>query len=70
MAQGGQLMTTTEVDNWPADTDGVQGPELMQRFLAMRALQDRDRLRPYQPGDFSKRPYTLTAIAAPTPAIR
>ncbi len=34
IAQGGQLMTTTEVDNWPADVDGVQGPDLMQRFLA------------------------------------
>ncbi len=34
IAQGGQLMTTTEVDNWPADDQGVQGPELMARFLA------------------------------------
>ena len=32
IAQGGQLMTTTEVDNWPADANGVQGPELMERF--------------------------------------
>ncbi len=34
LAQGGQLMTTTEVDNWPADVDGVQGPDLMARFQA------------------------------------
>ena len=33
IAQGGQLMTTTDVDNWPADVAGVQGPELMERFL-------------------------------------
>lgn len=33
LEQGGQLMTTTDVDNWPADVDGVQGPDLMQRFL-------------------------------------
>ena len=34
IAQGGQLMTTTEVDNWPADAEGVQGPDLMARFQA------------------------------------
>ena len=34
IAQGGQLMTTTDVDNWPADPQGVQGPELMARFQA------------------------------------
>ena len=33
LAPGGQLMTTTDVDNWPADAMGVQGPELMERFL-------------------------------------
>jgi thioredoxin reductase (NADPH) len=42
LAQGGQLMTTTEVDNWPADADGVQGPELMERFLKHAQRFDTD----------------------------
>ena len=33
MEQGGQLMTTTDVDNWPGDVEGLQGPELMDRML-------------------------------------
>ncbi len=40
LAQGGQLMTTTDVDNWPADADGVQGPELMERFQKHAARFD------------------------------
>ena len=33
MEQGGQLMTTTDVDNWPGDVEGLQGPDLMERML-------------------------------------
>jgi thioredoxin reductase (NADPH) len=42
LAQGGQLTTTTDVDNWPADADGVQGPELMERFLKHAERFDTD----------------------------
>jgi thioredoxin reductase (NADPH) len=60
IAQGGQLMTTTDVDNWPADVDGVQGPDLMQRFLAhaerFRTEMIFDHINAV---DFSKRPFTL-----------
>jgi len=61
MAQGGQLMTTTEVDNWPADVHGVQGPELMQRFLE-HAERFKTQVVFDHIGkvDFSKRPFTLT----------
>jgi thioredoxin reductase (NADPH) len=60
IAQGGQLMTTTDVDNWPADVDGVQGPELMQRFLAHAERFKTEILFDHiNEVDFSKRPFTL-----------
>jgi thioredoxin reductase (NADPH) len=61
IAQGGQLMTTTEVDNWPADVDGVQGPDLMQRFLAHAERFKTEIVFDHiNQVDFSKRPFTLT----------
>lgn len=61
LAQGGQLMTTTDVDNWPADVNGVQGPDLMQRFQ-----QHAERFKAeivfdhIHTVDLSRRPFTLT----------
>ncbi len=61
IAQGGQLMTTTDVDNWPADAQGVQGPELMQRFLEHAERFNTEILFDHiHTVDFSKRPFTLT----------
>ena len=61
MAQGGQLMTTTDVDNWPADVDGVQGPELMQRFENhARRFNTRIVFDHIDAVDLSARPFTLT----------
>jgi thioredoxin reductase (NADPH) len=61
MAQGGQLMTTTDVDNWPADAQGVQGPELMQRFLEHAERFKTEVIFDHiNAVDFSKRPFTLT----------
>ena len=61
LEQGGQLMTTTEVDNWPGDNDGVQGPELMDR---MRKHAERFNTEmifdTINKADLSKRPFTLT----------
>ncbi|HYE70699.1 MAG TPA: thioredoxin-disulfide reductase, partial [Aquabacterium sp.] len=60
IAQGGQLMTTTEVDNWPADVHGVQGPELMQRFLEhAERFKTQIVFDHINAVDFSKRPFTL-----------
>ena len=61
IAQGGQLMTTTDVDNWPADAEGVQGPDLMQRFLAHAERFKTEIVFDHiNTVDFSKRPFTLT----------
>jgi len=61
IAQGGQLMTTTEVDNWPADVMGVQGPELMQRFQEHAERFKTEIIFDHiNTVDFSKRPFTLT----------
>ncbi len=61
IAQGGQLMTTTEVDNWPADVNGVQGPELMQRFLEhAERFKTQVVFDHINQVDLSKRPFTLT----------
>ena len=60
LAQGGQLMTTTEVDNWPADVHGVQGPDLMQRFLEHAERFNTQIVFDHiNQVDFSKRPFTL-----------
>jgi thioredoxin reductase (NADPH) len=64
MAQGGQLMTTTEVDNWPADVHGVQGPELMQRFLQHAERFNTQMVFDHiNDVDLSKRPFTLKGDA-------
>jgi thioredoxin reductase (NADPH) len=61
IAQGGQLMTTTDVDNWPADAQGVQGPELMQRFQEHAERFKTEMIFDHvNKVDFSKRPFTLT----------
>jgi thioredoxin reductase (NADPH) len=60
IAQGGQLMTTTDVDNWPADVDGVQGPELMERFQKHAERFNTQIVFDHiNQVDLSKRPFTL-----------
>lgn len=61
MQQGGQLTTTTDVDNWPGDVDGVQGPELMDRMLRHAERFDTKIIFDHiHTADLSKRPFTLT----------
>jgi len=61
LAQGGQLMTTTEVDNWPADPDGVQGPDLMARFEAhARRFETEIIFDHIHTTQLTQKPFTLT----------
>jgi thioredoxin reductase (NADPH) len=65
IAQGGQLMTTTDVDNWPADVDGVMGPDLMQRFLKHAERFDtRVVFDHINEVDFGQRPFLLRGDSA------
>lgn len=60
LEQGGQLMTTTDVDNWPADPDGVQGPDLMQRFQKHAERFNTEMIfDTINQVDLSKRPFSL-----------
>ncbi|HET7772362.1 MAG TPA: thioredoxin-disulfide reductase [Burkholderiaceae bacterium] len=64
LAQGGQLMTTTDVDNWPADAMGVQGPELMQRFEQHATRFNTELVFDHiHTVDLKQRPFTLTGDA-------
>jgi len=64
MEQGGQLMTTTEVDNWPGDDAGVQGPDLMERMKKHAERFNTEIINDYITSvDFTKRPFTLTGGA-------
>ena len=63
-AEGGQLMTTTDVDNWPADVHGVQGPELMKRFMEhAQRFKTRIVIDHIDKVDLQKRPFALTSAS-------
>src|SRR5512138_591179 len=61
LEQGGQLMTTTEVDNWPGDHAGIMGPELMERMrLHAERFNTEIIFDHIHKADVTKRPFTLT----------
>jgi thioredoxin reductase (NADPH) len=65
IAQGGQLMTTTDVDNWPADADGVQGPDLMERFRRHAERFDTELIVDHiKSAKLAARPFVLEGDAA------
>jgi thioredoxin reductase (NADPH) len=65
IAQGGQLMTTTDVDNWPADAEGVQGPDLMQRFQRHAERFDTEVISDHvHTARLERRPFLLEGDAA------
>ena len=65
MQQGGQLTTTTDVDNWPGDWEGVQGPELMDRMLKHAERFETEVIFDHiNKADLSSRPFTLTGDSA------
>ncbi|MBL1259598.1 MAG: thioredoxin-disulfide reductase [Thiotrichaceae bacterium] len=64
LQQGGQLTTTTDVDNWPGDTDGVEGPALMQRMLAHAERFNTEIIIDHiHTADLKQRPFTLSGDA-------
>ena len=64
MEQGGQLMTTTDVDNWPGDNDGVQGPDLMERMKLHAERFDTEIIFDHiHTAELTRRPFTLTGDA-------
>ncbi len=64
MEQGGQLMTTTDVDNWPGDNDGVQGPDLMERMKQHAERFETEIIFDHiHTADLQKRPFTLSGDA-------
>ena len=65
LEQGGQLMTTTEVDNWPGDVEGLQGPDLMDRMKRHAERFETEIVFDHiHTADLSRRPFTLTGDAA------